>query len=74
MGPIEKKIDCLIKEQSNNLETLEILFNLKEEVSELEKKIVNEAYFHGFSDKEKNKGLNWNHFQKKYPSMSQLKK
>ena len=31
MGPIEKKIDCLIKEQSNNLETLEILFNLKEE-------------------------------------------
>ena len=27
MGPIEKKIDSLIKEQSNNLETLEILFN-----------------------------------------------
>lgn len=45
MGPIEKKIDSLIKEQSNNLETLEILFNLKEEVSELEKKIVNEKLF-----------------------------
>ena len=74
MGPIEKKIDSLIKEQSNNLETLEILFNLKEEVSKLEKQIVNEAYFHGFSDKEKNRGLNWNHFQKKYPNMSQSKK
>ncbi len=74
MGPIEKKIDSLIKEQSNNLETLEILFNLKEEVSELEKKIVNEAYFYGFSDKEKNKGLNWNYYQRKYPNMSQSKK
>lgn len=74
MGPIEKKIDSLIKKQSNNLETLEILFNLKEEVSKLEQQIVNEAYFHGFSDKEKNKGLNWNHYQKKYRNMSQSKK
>ena len=60
MGPIEKKIDSLIKEQTNNLETLEILFNLKEEIREVEKKLANEAYFQGYTDKERNKGLNWN--------------
>jgi hypothetical protein len=74
MGPIEKKIETLIKKQTQNIEMLGLLISLQEEVSELEKKIVNEAYFHGYSDKEKNKGLNWNYYQRKYPNMSQSKK
>jgi hypothetical protein len=73
MGPIEKKIDSLIKEQTNNLETLEILFNLKEEIREVEKKLANEAYFQGYTDKERNKGLNWNYYQKKFSKIEHSK-
>lgn len=73
MGPIEKKIDSLIKEQTNNLETLEILFNLKEEIREVEKKLANEAYFQGYTDKERNKGLNWNYYQKKFSKIEHIK-
>jgi len=73
MGPIEKKIDSLIKEQTNNLETLEILFNLKEEIREVEKKLANEAYFQGYTDKERNKGLNWNYYQKKFSKIEYIK-
>jgi len=73
MGPIEKKIDSLIKEQTNNLETLEILFNLKEEIREVEKKLANEAYFQGYTDKERNKGLNWDYYQKKFSKIEYIK-
>lgn len=73
MGPIEKKIDSLIKEQTNNLETLEILFNLKEEIREVEKKLANEAYFQGYTDKERNKGLNWNYYQKKFSKIENFR-
>lgn len=74
MGPIEKKIDSLVKEHPHSIETLELLINLQEEVSDIEKHMVNEAYYRGFSDKERNRGLSWDYFKKKYPNTNQLKK
>jgi hypothetical protein len=66
MGPIEKKILELSKTEGLSEETKLTLTMLKNQVREDEKRIVNEAYHKGFSDKEMNKNPSWNYFDRRY--------
>jgi hypothetical protein len=66
MGPIEKKIIELSKTEGLSEETKLALTILKNQVKENEKKIINDAYYKGYSDKEFNRKPTWNYFDRQY--------
>jgi hypothetical protein len=66
MGPIEKKIIELSKTEGLSEETKLALTILKNQVKENEKKIINDAYYKGYSDKEFNRKPTFNYFDSKY--------
>ena len=66
MGPIEKKIIELSKTEGLSEETKLALTILKNQVREDEKKIINDAYHKGYSDKEFNRRPTFNYFDSKY--------
>lgn len=66
MGPIEKKIEKYLSNDSLSEETILFLKSLKNELSPIEKQLVNDSYYHGFSDKEKGKSLRWDYYSSVY--------
>jgi hypothetical protein len=74
MGPIEKKINEMLKSEGLSKESVEILSELKKEVSYQEKTLTNHAYSQGYHDCEMKKGRNSAYFQNKFPSFSYIHK
>jgi hypothetical protein len=66
MGPIEKKIDTILKHTKLSNETMMVLESLKLEIQDLERSNLNNAYFQGFSDKERGQSPTWDYHSHKY--------
>lgn len=66
MGPILKKITELSQIEGISEETKIALTMLKNEVKELEPRIVNEAYTKGYIDKESNRKPTWDYYKAKH--------
>jgi len=66
MGPIVKKIDQYLSTEGISDETILVLENLKKEIKTIEKQIVNDSYYRGFTDKERDKRPMWDHYASKY--------
>ena len=66
MGPIEKKIIELSKTEGLSEETKLALTILKNQVKEDEKRIINDAYYKGYYDKEMDRRPTFNYFESKY--------
>jgi hypothetical protein len=74
MGPIEKKINDLLKSEGLTNETVGILIELKKEVLNNEKMLLNHAYSQGYHDCEMGRGRNSNFFNSRFPSYSYIPK
>jgi hypothetical protein len=66
MGPILKKIVELSQVEGISEETKIALTMLKNEVKEIEPRIMNEAYTKGYIDKENGRKPTWNYHKTKY--------
>jgi hypothetical protein len=62
MGPIEKKIKQLSLTEGLSEETKLVLNHLKNEIKDLERTSVNEAYDKGYNDKERGKSPTWDYY------------
>ena len=74
MGPIEKKINEMMKSEGLSKESFEILIELKKEASYQEKSLMNHAYSQGYHDCEMKRGRNSNFFFSRFPSLSYISK
>lgn len=74
MGPIEKKINQMLKSEGLSQESIEILIELKKEASQQEKPLINHAYSQGYHDCEMKRGRNSNFFFSRFPSLSYISK
>lgn len=74
MGPIEKKINQMMKSEEISKESIELLNELKKEVSLQEKTLTNHAYSQGYHDCEMKRGRNSNFFFSRFPSYSYISK
>lgn len=74
MGPIEKKIDQMLKSEGLSKQSVELLIELKKEVSQQEKTLTNHAYSQGYHDCEMKRGRNSNFFFSRFPSFSYISK
>ncbi len=66
MAPIEKKINEYLQDQQISEETKIVLNNLLNDLIPIEKTLVNNSYFEGYTDKERGKSPNWNLYSTKY--------
>jgi hypothetical protein len=66
MGPILKKITELSQTEGISEETKIALTMLKNEVKELEPRVINDAYSKGYTDKESNKRPTWDYYKAKH--------
>jgi hypothetical protein len=62
MGPIEKKIIQLSLTEGLSEETKLVLNHLKNDIKDLERTSVNEAYDKGYNDKERGKSPTWDYY------------
>jgi hypothetical protein len=66
MGPIEKKINDVLRMEGLSNETKSILDYLKGDIRTIEKDLVNRSYQQGVYDKELGKPIYWDHYTNKY--------
>jgi hypothetical protein len=66
MGPIEKKINEYLELEGLSDDTIAVLNNLVEEIKLLEKEIINDSYYNGFTDKERGKNPSWDQYSLRY--------
>lgn len=66
MGPIEKKINDVLRMEGLSNETKSILGYLKGDIRTIEKDLVNRSYQQGVYDKELGKPIYWDHYTNKY--------
>lgn len=72
MGPIEKKISEYLSLEGLSNETEMILKSLVKEITPIEKTIINNAYFKGYSDKEFQRSPIWDQYSNNYKKYSIL--
>ena len=66
MGPIEKRINEILKTENISEETKLVLNYLKTDVKTAEKDLVNHSYQQGVHDKEMGRATSWDYYSKKY--------
>lgn len=66
MGPIAKKINERILTEGLSDETIQILTQLKDEIQPIERRIINDSYHDGYTDKEMGRRAIWGHYENKY--------
>lgn len=66
MGPIEKKIELLLKNEELSEETIKVLTSLKLDIKHIEKDSLNNAYFQGYTDKERGQSPIWDYYGNRY--------
>ena len=74
MGPIEKKINEMLKSEGLSKESIGLLIELKKDASQNEKSLMNHAYSQGYHDCEMKRGRNSNFFFSRFPSYSYISK
>jgi hypothetical protein len=70
MGPIEKKIGEYMLSDGLSEETQMVLASLMKEIRPIEKNIINDSYYKGYSDKEYNRPLIWDQYSFNYKQYS----
>ena len=66
MGPIEKKINDMLRTEGLPNEAKTFLTNLQGDIKTIEKDLVNRSYQQGVYDKELGKPIYWDHYTNKY--------
>jgi hypothetical protein len=66
MGPIAKKINEYMSTEGISEETTQILKKLMDETQPIERRIINDSYHDGYTDKEMGRRPIWGHYENKY--------
>lgn len=66
MGPIAKKINQILSTEEISDETTQILKKLMDEIQPIERRIINDSYHNGYTDKEMGRKAIWGHYEDKY--------
>lgn len=66
MGPIAKKINEYMSTEGISEETSQILKKLMDETQPIERRIINDSYHDGYTDKEMGRRAIWGHYENKY--------
>ncbi len=74
MGPMQKKIKELLETENISQESKSFLQDLKSFAEENEPKMVNDAYYMGYTDKERGKSPKWNYYDNRFFSIAKILK
>lgn len=66
MGPIEKKINELLLRDGLSKETKDELFSIIDDIRSIEKTLINNSYYKGYTDCELKKSPVWDQYSNAY--------